>query len=131
MQMRPQFGERHGCTYRNAVTHHVEIGLPKVDDPIPCTIRDPRVTDIPLARHGPIEHGRPGWHLRYRQRQVCIHAAKRFANTIARNAAADGIQLRNQTVQGCPAHRAARHCFHLRLQRIHDSMLTDGRTKSG
>ena len=98
VQVLSQLRQRDPLANRNAVAHDVQVGLPKVDDPVAVQILDPRIADVPLARHGPIKYLRAGRHLVNGQWQALLDVAERVPHAVSGDAATDRIELGNEAV---------------------------------
>src|SRR5205823_4985470 len=46
----------HRGAHRSAVADDVEVAAPEVDDALSAAVLDPRVADVPLLRHRPVQH---------------------------------------------------------------------------
>src|SRR5262245_30267743 len=96
--MRLEIGAPHGCVYRHAVADDMEIGLPEVDDPVAGPVLDPRIADVPLTRHGPIEDVGARGHFAHLQGNLASDDGQRVANAPTRDAATDRVHLPNEVV---------------------------------
>ena len=96
VEMRLQLGQRDPLSNRHAVAHDMQVRALKVDDPIAALILDPRIANVPFARHRPIEHRCSGRHLVDRQRQTLLDSVERLPDAVSRNAATDRDRARRR-----------------------------------
>ena len=78
VEMRAQLGERHDRIDWRAVLDDVEIAVRKVHNMPAVGARDVGVTDVPLARHGPVQDRRPRGNLIDRKRDIALDDAERL-----------------------------------------------------
>ncbi len=98
VQVSAQLGQRHGRRHRHAVAEHVQAGRGEVDDPAAGGVGDVRVPDVPLLRHRPVEHLRPGRYLVHLQRNVLADDLQGGAHAVAGDAPAQRVQPLHQRV---------------------------------
>ena len=101
-----QLGERHAPVDGFAVADDVQVVRRGVDEPRPVA-RDPHGVQVPLGRHGPVEHGRAGRHLVHLDRQVAGQHGERGPNTVAGDTPRQREQFGNELVDVAPGvHRS-------------------------
>src|SRR5262249_48730815 len=98
VEVRPQLGQAQATPHRHAVTHDVESVGSEIDDPLPAGVRNVRVTDVPLVRHGPVQNSRSAGDFADLERQYALQNAKRLADTVSRNAPTDRKELGREIV---------------------------------
>ena len=107
VQVLAQLGERHAPVDGFAVADDVQVVRRGVDDPRAVGARDPRGVQVPLGRHGPVEHGRAGRHLVHLDRQVAGEHGERGPDAVAGDAARQREQFGNELVDVAPGvHRS-------------------------
>ena len=89
---------------RHAVVENVQVVLLEIHDLAAGRVLDPGVADVPLAGHGPVEDRRAGGDLMDLQGDALADSGERPADTVARDAAADGIEPRDEAVHLLAAH---------------------------
>src|SRR5207245_5363004 len=62
-EVRTELGQVHGGVHWHAVVDHVQVGLTEIDETLTARIFDKGIADIPLLRHGPIQHRRTARYL--------------------------------------------------------------------
>src|SRR5229473_2344784 len=107
--MRPQLGDWHPAAYRNAVADDMQVRLVKVHDTFAVRVLDVRVANVPLTRHSPVKHRRSRGDFLNGERNLLLDAAQCGANTVARNASADGVEFRDQLAHALTGHRGFRN----------------------
>ena len=98
-QMRLEFGQRHGRMDRGAVVQHMQVGLPEINNPVPLGIFYICVANVPFFGNGPIKNCGSRWHLSGFQRNPLLDHGQSLPEPVARDAAADRIQLGCEAVQ--------------------------------
>ncbi len=76
MQVRFQLVQRHHGIDGDAVAHQMQRVVAEVDDPVASFVLDPCFTNVPLARHLPVEYRRARRYLRDLQRHVLRNAGE-------------------------------------------------------
>ena len=80
----------------------MQVRVAEVNDPVAGCVLDPRVADVPLPRDGPVEDLCARRHLVDIERDLATDEAEGLADPVARDAAADRIQLSDQLVHRPP-----------------------------
>jgi hypothetical protein len=92
---------------RCAVVQHVQVARARIDDAAAAAIFDVGVADVPFARDRPVEDLGAGRDFKSLSRDVLSDQVERLAQPVARDAAADRVELRHQRVHAT-THRSSR-----------------------
>ena len=90
--------ERQAHTHGDAVTEHVEVAVGEVDDAPAAGVGDPRLADVPLPRDRPVEDLRARRYLGDLERNDPLKDLERPAGAVARDRAANRVQIPEQLV---------------------------------
>ena len=98
-----QLLELHLSAERDAVVEQVQVEAAGVGDHLAVRGEETRGADVPFRWHDPVEDLRSAGNLAKLERNDALQDAQRLANSVAGDAAADGIQVANQPVHfGAP-----------------------------
>ena len=89
---------RYPSSHRNAVAHHVQIALPKVDNAFTDVVLDIGVPNIPFLRNRPVKHLSAAWDLMQFQGNSLLEQSQALPDTLARDASADWVKGFNQSI---------------------------------
>ena len=111
MQMGPQFGQRHPGMHRDAVLHHVQVVVLKIDDSAAAGVFHVGVADGPLGGHDPVERRRARGNLVTCERDQTGQGIQRLPQAGAGDATANRIQFGDQGVHPrAPLVEVGRRC---------------------
>jgi hypothetical protein len=92
------------ATDGGAVVHHVKVRRLEIDDLVPLHVPNPRVADVPLRGHAPVEHPGTACDLVYRQGEHFVDERQAHAHAVTRNASTDGVETPDELLHGRAAH---------------------------
>lgn len=76
----------------SAITHHVEVAVLKVYDPLPVRRREVRFSNVPLQGNGPIKYLRAARHFLDCQGNMLLKLTESLAHALPRDTSADRIE---------------------------------------
>src|SRR6185436_4112134 len=91
-----ELGQGELRVHRHAVVEEVEVQMPEVHHLLALRVFDPGLADIPLAGDGPVEDLRAGRDLVDCERDALPYLLQGLAHTVAGDAAADRIEVRDE-----------------------------------
>src|ERR1041384_8066755 len=93
-----EFLEAHSRLHGDAVVDHVEIRFVKIYDSFTFRVFDVGVSNVPFVRYRPVENGRTARHFVNAKCNVPADDLQRGPQPVARDAATNWIEIRDQTV---------------------------------
>jgi hypothetical protein len=92
-----QLGQRHRALYRNAVVYDVQIVPAKINDPFAAGVLNVGIANVPFAGHSPVEDPGAAGNFVDVERYFLFQASQRLAEAVAGDAAANRVQLADQS----------------------------------
>src|SRR5579875_1786022 len=88
-----ELAERNALAHRHAVAYNVQVRLRKIQDFLSAFILYIGITNIPLARYGPVKDLSTRWHFMYAYGDITSKNLERVAHAVSGDAAADRINI--------------------------------------
>ncbi len=100
MQMRLELAQGKPRVHRNRIIDQMQVVAAKINNAAAREILDVSVSNAPLSRYDPVEHGSAAPDLGTGQPDLPAKDVERFANALSRDAATDRVKLLDQGVRG-------------------------------